>query len=88
MQWDRRKARENERKHGIRFSDVEPVLYDPYAITIEDSSSMEERRFVTLGRDGLGRTLVMVYTHRADDIRVISARKATRSEVRTYEKGV
>lgn len=88
MKWDSRKARENERKHGVRFSDVEQVFYDPFAITIEESSFREEQRFVTLGRDGFERILVVVYTYQHDDIRVISARKAAGSEVRVYEEGL
>ena len=88
MQWDPRKARDNERKHGVRFSDVEPVFYDPLAITIEDSTSRTEQRFVTLGLDGYDRVLVVTYTYRSDDIRIISARKATRNEVKAYEEGV
>jgi len=54
MQWDLKKALENERKHGIRFSDIEPVFLDPYALTIEDNSSKLEERFVTIGIDGFG----------------------------------
>ena len=75
--WDGRKARENERKHGIRFSDVEPVFYDPVAVTIEDVVSAGERRFVSVGMDGLERILVVVYMYRGQSIRIISARTAT-----------
>ncbi len=88
MQWDPRKARENERKHGVRFSEVEPVFYDPVAITIEDSTSRTEQRFVTVGLDSFRRVLVVTYTYRGDDIRIISARKATRNEVKAYEERV
>ena len=85
MEWDSGKALENEKKHGVRFSDVEQVFYDPYAITTEDNSS-EEQRLLTLGQDGFDRVLVVAYTYRAGDVRVISARKASPSEVRIYEK--
>ncbi len=85
MQWDAKKALENERKHGVRFSDVEPVFFDPYALTINDEYSKEER-FVTVGTDGFDRVLVVVYTYRGDDIRLISARFATRREVKVYEE--
>lgn len=87
MEWDPGKARANERRHGVRFSDVEQVFYDPFAITIEDLISVGERRFVTVGRDGFDRVLVVVYTYNRHVIRVISARKATRNERRVYEKG-
>ena len=88
MHWDADKARENERKHRVRFSDVEPVFYDPLAITIEDAASAGERRFVTVGKDGFERLLVVVYTYRGGDVRVISARTATPKEVRMYEEGL
>ena len=62
--WDPAKARSNIKKHGVAFSDAEPVLYDPYGITAEDDSSDTELRFVTIGLDALGRILVVVYTYR------------------------
>lgn len=88
MQWDHKKALENERKHGIRFSDIEPVFLDPYALTIEDNSSKLEERFVTIGIDGFGRFLAIAYTYRGDDIRLISARLATPHEERAYEERI
>jgi len=86
--WDPDKAKTNCEKHGVWFSDAEPVLFDPYALTIEDEREEEEDRFVTIGLDALGRILVVVYTYRADTIRMISARKATRAEARGYEEGI
>ncbi|MDZ7668312.1 MAG: BrnT family toxin [Gammaproteobacteria bacterium] len=88
MQWDPRKGRENERKHGIRFSDIEPVFFDPSATTVEDTAARGEQRFITIGRDGFDRVLVVVYTIRDGDVRLISARKASRSELKVYEEGV
>ncbi|MFQ5668562.1 MAG: BrnT family toxin [Candidatus Binatia bacterium] len=78
--WDPPKAELNQRKHGVRFSDAEGVLYDPHAITGEDKGTQGERRYV-------GRVLVVVYTYRGDSIRLISARRATRGERRSYEEG-
>ncbi|MCZ6656157.1 MAG: BrnT family toxin [Gammaproteobacteria bacterium] len=86
--WNASKARENERKHGVWFSDVELVFYDPFAVTTEDAASAGERRFVTVGKDGFERILVVVYTYRGHDIRVISARTANHREVKTYEEGL
>ena len=86
MEWDLRKARENQKKHGVRFTDVEPVFYDPHAITTEDRSSVEEQRFLTLGIDGFARVLVVTYTFREERIRIISARKASPGEVKAYEE--
>jgi len=83
-QWDKRKAQVNRRKHGVSFADAVAVFEDDWAITIPDDYPDEER-FVTIGRDMLGRILVVVYTWRGDDIRIISARKATRREREQYE---
>jgi len=83
-----KKARSNHQKDGIRFSDAETVLFDPQAITTEDESADEERRFVTIGMDAVARILVVVYCYRNDDIRLISARAANRRERQQYEEGI
>ncbi|HEU5182161.1 MAG TPA: BrnT family toxin [Candidatus Polarisedimenticolia bacterium] len=85
---DPRKARINYLKHGIHFSDAEAALFDPMALTQEDVTSASERRFVTIGIDHLGRTVVVVYSQRDEDLRLISARHATRRERRQYEEGI
>lgn len=84
FEWDRSKAKKNKSKHGIAFADTFAVFEDPNAVTIEDFRS-DEQRYVTIGMDAFGRILVVVYTWRDDRIRIISARKAVRSEVRQYE---
>jgi len=86
--WDLVKARINHEKHGIRFSDAEIVLWDPQGVTIEDEAAEGEQRQVTIGSDTMERILVVVYTLRDDEIRLISARKATKQERRSYEKGI
>jgi uncharacterized DUF497 family protein len=83
-QWDPDKARANVRKHKIEFADAVAVFADEMAVTIEDERP-EEDRFVTIGMDTLGRILVVVFTWRGDDIRIISARKATPNERRQCE---
>ena len=85
FQWDKEKAERNFRKHGIYFADAVSIFSDELAVTIEDDHS-EERRWVTLGRDLFGRTLVVVYSWRGDEIRIISARKADPKERRQYGK--
>ncbi len=86
--WNPHKAAANLRKHGVRFADAELVLFDPVAITLEDLTAEDEQRHVSLGSDALGRVLVVVYTYRDGEIRLISARRATRKERRQYEEGI
>lgn len=63
-----------------------PVFEDPYAITItDDESDSDERRFVTLGMGAMDRLLVVVYTWRGENIRIISARPAEAHEREQYE---
>jgi hypothetical protein len=83
--WDPEKAAANLRKHGVDFADAATALSDEAALTIPDDAGGEER-FVTLGMDALGRVLVVVYTWRGDDVRLISARRATARERRRYGK--
>lgn len=85
--WDTKKSTANIRKHGgVGFSHAATVLDDPMAVTIEDTRH-EEQRFVTVGTDLLGRVLVVVYAYTGDEeIRLISARKASPKERRFYEK--
>ncbi len=85
-QWDRDKATANLRKHGIDFADATSAFADDLAITIPDER-FDEERFVTIGVDAFGRVLVVVYTLRDDEIRIISARKASRQEQQQYEEG-
>jgi uncharacterized protein len=86
--WDPVKAKANLEKHGVRFSDAELVLYDPHGVTIEDSAAEGEQRHISIGLDAVGRILVVVYTYRGEDVRLISARLATRMERRYYEEGI
>ena len=60
-QWDPEKARLNRRKHGVSLADAVGVFEDDLAVTVPDDLSDEER-FITLGKDPLGRVLVVVYT--------------------------
>jgi uncharacterized DUF497 family protein len=88
FEWDPAKARSNLSKHGISFSDVETAFYDRNAISMPDSGTATEERFVLVGTDSLGTTVVVVYTYRGDAIRIISARRATKSERKSYEEGI
>lgn len=84
--WDPAKARANWKKHGVSFPDAEAVLRDPHALTTEDPDAENEQRFVTLGLDSIGRVLIVVYTYEEENIRLVSARKASLNERKSYEK--
>lgn len=83
-EWDRRKSAANLLKHGIRFSEAVTALSDDLAVTVEDEDA-DERRFITVGAGVGGEILVVVYTWRDERVRLISARRATPKERRTYE---
>lgn len=69
------------------FADATAVLSDEQAITVRDElSAVNEARFLTLGEDSLGRVLVVAFTWRGSNVRLISARKATPAERRQYAR--
>jgi uncharacterized protein len=85
FEWDERKARINLNKHGIDFADAATVLNDDLAIVIPDEHP-EEERFIALGSDLMGRLQVVVFTMRGQNIRIISARRATPREYDDYNR--
>ena len=87
FEWDSKKARSNEKKHGVSFEEAQSVFFDEQALLLEDPQPRhEEEGFVLLGLSASLRLLVVVHALREEDvIRIISARKATRKETRTYE---
>ena len=88
FEWDRAKAADNRRKHGVAFEEAATVFRDPLSQTGRDPDhSMNEERFVIFGVSAGGRLLVVAHTERADTIRIISARAATAGERKIYEKG-
>jgi hypothetical protein len=88
FEWDRVKAKANEKKHGITFVEAASVFFDPLAVTGSDPDhSVDEYRYVTFGYSSNGRLLTVSHTVRGDSIRLISARKATRAERKLYEEG-
>ncbi|HHT9105053.1 MAG TPA: BrnT family toxin [Candidatus Wujingus californicus] len=89
FEWDEEKAKENLRKHKIDFTEAKTIFNDPFSITITDPEhSIGEYRYVDIGQSSKGQILVIVYTDRMSNIRIISCRKATKSERRIYEEGV
>ncbi len=86
FEWDASKADANFKKHGVRFTESFDVFEDDYAITItDDESEPDERRFITVGRGLKGRVMVVVYTYRGPNVRIISARLAGPKERAQYE---
>ena len=86
--WETGKAAENLQNHGVDFADAVIALEDENALTIEDNDH-EEQRFKTLGLDPNINVLFVVYAYRDEDcVRIISARKADRSETLQYYGGV
>jgi len=85
FQFDPAKAKSNRKKHGVSFADAENVFYDPFAIHQEDTFVEGEERWMGLGMGNTGRILVVVYTYRGDELRLISVRYATGREVADYE---
>jgi uncharacterized DUF497 family protein len=84
--WEARKAEANHMKHGVRFSESLPIFVDDYALTItDDESDPEENRFVAIGMGAKARVLVVVYSYRGKNIRIVSARVAETQERRQYE---
>jgi uncharacterized protein len=89
--WDERKNTSNRAKHGVWFEEAQSVFGDPHARVFYDPEhSEEEDRFILLGMSLTGRTLVVVHCYREADslVWIISARKATKKEVRVYEERI
>ena len=86
--WDPRKAATNLRKHGVSFPEAATAFADPLSITVPDPDhSSSEERFVLIGASERSRLLVVIHAERgADEIRLISARPASRSERHQYEE--
>ncbi|MBY0577924.1 MAG: BrnT family toxin [Burkholderiales bacterium] len=87
IEFDPRKAEANPLNHdGVTFDEAKPVLLDPYALTKEDRDAQEEQRFVSLRMGAKGRILIVVWTHRGESIRLISAWKANQRQRKRYEE--
>ncbi len=87
--WDDNKAEINLRKHGVSFEEASTVFEDYDALQIFDPDhSEDEDRFIMLGMSSALRLLVVCHCYRDSDeqIRIISARKATKNETSTYNR--
>ncbi|MGH2373904.1 MAG: BrnT family toxin [bacterium] len=86
FEWDPEKARRNVAKHGVSFEEAATAFGDPLSLTIFDPDhSEEEDRFILLGQTYTGRLVVVVHTDRGQNVRIISARLATRRERKAHE---
>jgi uncharacterized DUF497 family protein len=86
--WDPGKDKLNKINHGISFEEAKSVFYDEMAKIIDDPDhSLDEDRFIILGISNNFRILMVCHCYRTDDdiIRIISARKATKNEIKTYK---
>lgn len=90
--WDPLKAEANIAKHGVTFSEAATVLLDPLALTVFDAEHRQtEDRWFTLGASGEGKLLAVSHTYEQPEgsalpeVRIISAREATRRERNQYE---
>jgi uncharacterized DUF497 family protein len=91
FEWDVTKARANWKRHGISFEEAQSVFLDDNALLIDDPDhSVQELRFLLLGLSSHLRILVVCHCcrDRGNVIRIISARKADRSERTLYSKGL
>jgi uncharacterized DUF497 family protein len=87
FEWDARKATANAKKHGVSFEEARSVFFDERARLIDDPDhSEDEARFILLGLSSSLRLLLVCHCYRSDDnvIRIISARKATAVESKSY----
>ena len=89
FEWDPDKARINQRKHGVSFEEAATVFFDEAAAVEDDPghSRHGENRSRLLGRAETGRVLVVAYLEAGNVVRITSARKASHTEARNYEKG-
>ncbi|MEW5746142.1 MAG: BrnT family toxin [Nitrospirota bacterium] len=87
FEWDKQKSVSNNTKHGVTFEEAQTVFVDESALLVHDPDhSDNEDRFILLGMSAKFRILVVCHCYRKDNevIRIISARKATRSEQKRY----
>lgn len=90
FEWDDSKAETNYQKHGVRFSEAAGIWTDDFAVEIPDPDhSFYEDRWIRMGLSSRGRILIVVYVEKieSEKIRIISARKATHFETRSYYRG-
>jgi uncharacterized protein len=87
FEWDANKAKKNIKIHDVSFDEASTVFKDNLSLTIYDPlHSEEEDRQILIGNSCKNRLLVIVHIDRGDKIRIISARKTTKTERKQYEE--
>ncbi|MBE7411427.1 MAG: BrnT family toxin [Bdellovibrionaceae bacterium] len=89
FEWDEKKNQANIRKHRVSFEEAKTIFYDENARIIDDPDhSVKEERFIILGRSYKFQLLTVCHCYKLSDetIRIISARKATKQEIKEYEE--
>ena len=86
--WDGQKNRTNRTKHSVDFNEASEIFFDPLALTVDDvDHSWDEFRFISIGKTILLKLVVVFFTETDQEIRIISARRPTRTERLNYEEG-
>ena len=90
FEWDPKKAASNIRKHGISFDEAVTVFKDPLAFIFDDTAhSEQEHREIIIGMSTLRKMILVCFVERIENtVRIISARSATRQEIKDYEENV
>lgn len=90
FEWDPAKAASNIRKHGVTFEEAITVFKDPLAFIFDDTAHSEhEHREIIIGISAVRRMILVCFVERYEDtIRIVSARPATRQEIKDYEENV
>jgi len=87
FEWDPRKAKLNLSKHRVSFEEATTAFRDPLSVTAPDlTHSSTEYRFVTFGLSSKGELLTISHTEQGESIRIITARRSTKQERKTYEE--
>lgn len=91
FEWDSKKEKINIKKHKVAFEQAAYVFNDKYSLSLfDDEHSEDEDRWILLGKSLKEMILVVVHTFRDKDdveiVRIISARKATKNEQKTYHE--
>ncbi|UIE38391.1 BrnT family toxin [Leptodesmis sichuanensis] len=87
FEWDQSKAASNLKKHGVSFEEAKTVFDNPLAVIFDDEThSIGEQREIIIGHSRQNRLLLIAFTERSGNVRIISARLATRQEREDYEQ--